>query len=98
MSVCLGGLQNSNHVCFRNPLFLSSDSSFMIASFNNGELSLWRGLYTEGLLRCTTALLMYSSLSSMTMVEPLSALCMTMFGFLINSLRAILSFLVRLSC
>ena len=46
----------------------------MIISFNIGEISLWSGLYTEGSLRCTIALLMYSSLSSTTMVEPLSAL------------------------
>ena len=48
-------------------------------------------------LRCIIAFLMYS-LSSTTMVEPLSTLFIIMCGFVINSLRAILSFLVRLSC
>ena len=69
-----------------------------MASFGVGEISLWRGLYTAGSLRCIIAFLMYSSLSSTTMVEPLSALFIIMCGFVISSLRAILSFLVRLSC
>ena len=56
-----------------------------------------RGLYTAGSLRCTIAFLMYSCLSSTTIVEPLSALFMIICGFMINSLSAILSFLVRLS-
>ena len=98
MRVYLGGLQNSNHVCFRNPLFLSDVNLFMMASFSVGEISLWRGLYTTGSLRYTIAFLTYSSLSSTTIVEPLSALFMTTWGYKINSLSAILSFLVRLSC
>ena len=41
---------------------------------------------------------MYSSLSSITSVEPLSALLITIYGLFIKSLSANLSFLVRLSC
>ena len=57
-----------------------------------------RSLYTVMSFRCAIALCMYSSLSSTTIVEPLSALFMTMWVFWISSLRAILSFLVRLTC
>ena len=97
MRVCLGGLQNSNHACFRKPLFLNALDFSIISSFNVGEISVCNGLYTLGSFRCTIALLMYSSLSSTTIVEPLSALLITMQGLFINSLRASLSFLVRLS-
>ena len=69
----------------------------MITSFSVGEMSLCRGLYTAGSLRCTIAYLMFSCLSSTTIVEPLSALFMIICGFMINSLSAILSFFVRLS-
>ena len=72
--------------------FFSSLSLFRIISFSSGEISSWRGLYTVGSLRCTIAFLMYSSLSSTTIVEPLSALLITMCGFFIKSLSAILSF------
>ena len=51
----------------------------------------------EGSLKCTIAFLIYS-LSSTTMVEPLSALFMTIWGFKINSLSAILSCQVILLC
>ena len=97
MRVCLGGLQNSNHACFRNPLFLNSLSLFVMLSFSVGDMSSSRGLYTVGSLRWSIAFVMYSFLSSTTIVEPLSALFITMRGFLIRSLSAILSFLVRLS-
>ena len=76
--VCFGGLQNSNHVCFKSPLFLSSLSLFRMLSFSVGEMSSARGLYTVGSLRWSIALLMYSSLSSTTIVQPLSALFITM--------------------
>ena len=79
--VCLGGLQKSNHVCFSSPLFFSSLSLFRIISFSSEEISSWSGLYTVGSLRCTIAFLMYSSLSSTTIIEPLSALLITMCGF-----------------
>ena len=75
--VCLGGLQCSNHVCFRRPLFLSSLSLFIILSFSVGDISSSRGLYTVGSLRWSIALAMYSLLSSTTIVEPLSALFIT---------------------
>ena len=97
MCACLGGLQNSNHVCFKRPLSLSSLSLLIILSFSVGDISSSRGLYTVGSLRWTIALVMYSLLSSTTIVEPLSALFITMWGFLIKSLSAILSFLVKLS-
>ena len=37
MCVCLGGSQNSNHVCFRNPLFFSDNNLFVMTSFSVGE-------------------------------------------------------------
>ena len=74
MRACLGGSQNSNHVCFRSPLFFSDNNLFVMTSFSVGEISLCRGLYTAGSLRCTIAFLMYSCLSSTTIVETLSAL------------------------
>ena len=98
MRVCFGGLQNSNHACFKKPLFFNALSFSVINSFSVGEMSVCNGSYTLGLFRCTIALLMYSSLSSTTIVEPLSALFITIRGLLISSLRANLSFLVRLSC
>ena len=57
-----------------------------------------KGLYTLGSFRCSIAFLMYLSLSSTTIVEPLSALLITICGLFIKSLSANLSFLVRLSC
>ena len=84
-------------VLIRNPLFFSDNNLFVMTSFSVGEISLCRGLYTAGSLRCTIAFLIYSCLSSTTIVEPLSALFMIICGFVINSLSAILSFLVRLS-
>ena len=54
-------------------------------------------MYTLGSFRCNIALLMYSSLSSTTIVEPLSALLITMCGLFIKSLSVNLFFLVRLS-
>ena len=60
-------------------------------------MSLFNSLYTSGLLRCSIAFLTYSSLSSTTIVEPLSALFMIRFRLWISSLNASLSFLVRLS-
>ena len=75
--VCLGGLQNSNQGCFKSPLFLNNLSLSMILSFSVGEMSSSRGLYTVGSLRWSIALLMYSSLSSTTIVEPLSILFIT---------------------
>ena len=92
-----GGLQNSYHACFISPLFLSNVSFSVIFCFSSGEMSSVRGLYTVGSFRCVMALLMYSSLSSTTIVEPLSALFITICLFWISSLSAILSFLVRLS-
>ena len=55
------------------------------------------GLYTSGLFRCSIALLLYSSLSSTTIVQPLSALFMIRFRLWVSSLNASLSFFVRLS-
>ena len=90
---------NSNHACFNKPLFFNALSFSVISSFSVGEMSMCNSSYTLRLFRCTTALLMYSSLSSTTIVEPLSALFITIRGLLlISSLRANLSFLVRLSC
>ena len=57
--VCLGGLQNSNHVCFKRPLFLNSLSLFIILSFSVVDMSSSRGLYTVGSLRWSIALAMY---------------------------------------
>lgn len=37
---CLGGLQNSNHACFKKPFLLSDISLSMIKSCNAGEISL----------------------------------------------------------
>ena len=62
----------------RNPLFFSDSNLFVMASFRVGEISLWRGLYTAGSLRCIIAFLMYSSLSLTIMVEPLLALFIIM--------------------
>ena len=69
----------------------------MICSFSLSDISSQRGLYTLGSFRCDIAFLIYSSLSSTTIVEPLSALLITMCGLFIKSLSASLSFLVRLS-
>jgi hypothetical protein len=44
--VCLGGLQNSNHVCFKNSFFFSASSFSIIFSFSMGVISSRRGLYT----------------------------------------------------
>ena len=49
----------------------------MMVSFSIREMSSSRGMYTVGSLRWCTALVMYSSLSSTTIVEPLSALFIT---------------------
>ena len=62
-------------------------------SFSLGDMSSVRGLYSVLSFRCAIALCMYSSLSSTMIVEPLSALFMTMWVFWISSLRAILSIL-----
>ena len=43
-----------------------------------GEMSVCNGLYTLGSFRCIISLLMCSSLSSITITEPLSALLITM--------------------
>ena len=92
MRVCFGCLQNSNHACFNKPLFFNA---LIFSVISVGEMSMCNGSYTLRLFRCTIALLMYSSLS---IIEPLSALFITIRGLLISSLRANLSFLVRLSC
>ena len=55
------------------------------------------GLYTSGLFRCSIAFVIYTSLSSTTIVEPLSALFIIRFRLWVSSLNASLSFLVRLS-
>ena len=85
MHVCFGGLQNSNHACFNKPLFFNALSFSVINSFSVGEMSMCNGSYTLRLFRCTIALLMYSSLSSTTIVEPLSALFITIQVLLISS-------------
>ena len=59
-------------------------------------MSVASGLYTDGSLRWVSAFLMYSSLSSTTIVEPLLALFITMCLFCVSSLSAILSSLVLL--
>ena len=57
-------------------------------------MSLFRGLYTSGLFKCSIAFLIYSSLSSTTIVEPLSGLLSGFsYGFIF---LMIVSFLVRL--
>ena len=61
-------------------------------------MSSQRGLYTLGSFRCDIVFLIYSSLSSTTIVELLSALLITMCGLFIRSASASLFFLVRLSC
>ena len=53
-----GGLQNSNHVCLMNPLFLSKFSLFKTLFFSFGVMSSVRGLYTVLSFRCDMALLM----------------------------------------
>ena len=77
-------MQNSNDACFKE--HFSSFST--ISSFSVGEMSMCNGSYTLGLFRCTIALLMYSSLSSTTIVEPYRLLFITIRGLLISCLRA----------
>ena len=72
------------------PFVLSTVSLDMIFCFNVGEISSVSGLYTLGSFRCNIciALVLYLSWSSTTMVEPLSALFITICGLWVNSLRA----------
>ena len=50
--VCLGGLQKSNHVCFKKPFLFNALSLSMICSFSMSDISSQRGLYTLGSFRC----------------------------------------------
>ena len=57
----------------------------VICSFSVGEMSVSNGSYTLGYkFRCTIALLTYSSLSFMTITEPLSALFITSYTRVID--------------
>ena len=73
------------------------NSRSIIFCFKSLEMSSFRGLYTSGLFKCSIAFWIYSSLSSTTIVEPLSALFIIRLWLWINSLNANRSFLVRLS-
>ena len=77
--------------------FFNCRSNFLMFYFRSLEMSSFRGLYTSGLFKCSIAFWIYLSLSSMTIVEPLSALFIIRLWLWINSLNASRSFLVTLS-
>ena len=69
----------------------------MIVSFRIGVGSCLRFVYIFMSFRCVIAFLMYSVLSSITIVFPLPALLMIICGLCVSLFSAFLSFLVRLS-
>ena len=70
-------LEKSNHVCFKKPFLFNALSVSIICSFSMSDISSQRGWFSLGSFRCNIAFLIYSCLSSTTIMEPLSALLIT---------------------
>ena len=68
-----------------------------ILVLTSGVMSLVRGLYTFPFAKWVKPSLIYWSLSRTTIVEPLSALLITVYILFITALSAFLSPIVRLS-
>ena len=92
-----GGQQKLNQDSVRKPPSFIDFSFEMIVSFRIGVGSCLSLVYIFLSFRCIIVFLMYSVLSSITIVFPLSALLLTICGLCVSLFNAFLSFLVRLS-
>ena len=93
----LGGMQNSFISLWIMPAKQSDSNLESISALITGVISVSNGLYTDILVRWPSPSLIYCSLSWTTIVEPLSALLITMSVLFEKFASAILWFLVRLS-